>query len=251
MSTHFAATLDRVHIDRSHRDWLLFALTVSSGAVDAISFIALGKVFTAFMTGNLVFLGMGLARNSGAPSISSVLVPMAAFGLGVYLATLIVTPPQNVADGAKEAARPVWAGRVTYALGISLLPHLGFVALWIANGGSPTGGTTLALLALWALAMGMQSAAVRWLDVGGIFTTAATATFIFLFGDFASRPLSGEERRRLSGVLVSLIIGATAGTRLLIDAPTFAPVLPFVVTIVVVAVAAKAFSDRANSHGLS
>jgi len=40
------------------RDRLLYALTVSSGAIDAISFIALGKVFTAFMTGNIAFLGL-------------------------------------------------------------------------------------------------------------------------------------------------------------------------------------------------
>lgn len=40
------------------RDLLLMALTFSSGAIDAISYLALGKVFTAFMTGNLVFLGL-------------------------------------------------------------------------------------------------------------------------------------------------------------------------------------------------
>jgi uncharacterized membrane protein YoaK (UPF0700 family) len=39
------------------RDLLLMALTFSSGAIDAISYLALGKVFTAFMTGNIVFLG--------------------------------------------------------------------------------------------------------------------------------------------------------------------------------------------------
>jgi uncharacterized membrane protein YoaK (UPF0700 family) len=65
MSTHSLATTAQVHSDRSIRDWLLFALTVSSGAVDAISFLALGKVFTAFMTGNLAFLGMGIAGHAG------------------------------------------------------------------------------------------------------------------------------------------------------------------------------------------
>jgi len=55
--------------------------------------------------------------------------------------------------------------------------------------------------------MGMQSAAVRNLNVGGIFTTAATATFIFLFGAVANGvPLTGDERRRMRGVLVSLAI---------------------------------------------
>jgi hypothetical protein len=66
---------------------------------------------------------------------------------------------------------------------------------------------------------------------------------IFLFGSFARRPLTREEQRRLSGVLVSLVLGATAGARLLIDARTYAPLLPFVITIVVVAIAAKAFGD--------
>jgi uncharacterized membrane protein YoaK (UPF0700 family) len=143
----------------------------------------------------------------------------------------------------------VWPLRVTHALAVSLLPHLGFIVLWIAIGGGPAGCATLGLLAAWGLAMGMQSAAVRRLDVGGVFTTAATATFIFLFGSFARRPLTGEELRRLSGVLVSLVIGATAGARLLIDARAYAPLLPFVITIVVVAIAAKAFGDRDNSHG--
>jgi hypothetical protein len=73
-----------------------------------------------------------------------------------------------------------------------------------------------------------------------VFTTAATATFIFLAGSFARRPLSGEERRRLSGVLVSLIVGGTAGAYLLIHAPAYAPVLPLVITIAVVATAARA-----------
>jgi uncharacterized membrane protein YoaK (UPF0700 family) len=172
MSTHSMATIDRVHSDRSHRDWLLFALTVSSGAVDAISFLALGRVFTAFMTGNLVFLGMGIARHPLAPSIIAVLASMAGFGLGIYLATLIVTPRQTATNEDKQIVHVVWPLRVTYALAVSLLPQLGFVVLWIAIGGSPTGSVTLGLLAAWALAMGMQSAAVRGLEVGGVFTTA-------------------------------------------------------------------------------
>ena len=49
------------------------------------------------------------------------------------------------------------------------------------------------LLAVWALAMGNQSAAVRQLNVGGIFTTAATATVIFLAGDWANgKPLTSR-----------------------------------------------------------
>jgi len=52
------------------RDLLLGALTASSGAVDAMSFLGLGKVFSAFMTGNIAFLGFRVAGagGPGAPS---------------------------------------------------------------------------------------------------------------------------------------------------------------------------------------
>jgi uncharacterized membrane protein YoaK (UPF0700 family) len=141
MSTNFATMEDRVRSDRSFRDWLLFMLTVSSGAVDTISFLALGKVFTAFMTGNLAFLGMGIAGSAGAPSSVAVLVSMAGFAAGIYLATLIITPKRTATDD-DELAGVVWQPRITGALALSLLPHLGVVLLWIATGGSPSGGAT-------------------------------------------------------------------------------------------------------------
>ena len=46
---------------------LLVLLTVVTGLVDAVSFISLGRVFVANMTGNVVFLGFALA---GAPGLS-------------------------------------------------------------------------------------------------------------------------------------------------------------------------------------
>ena len=99
------------------RNNLLNALTISSGAVDAISFLALGKVFTAFMTGNVAFLGMGIAGNAGAPRIVSVLASMAGFAVGVFLATKIVrqhAPKDGAGDWhrmAGNARRSLLASR--------------------------------------------------------------------------------------------------------------------------------------------
>jgi uncharacterized membrane protein YoaK (UPF0700 family) len=227
------------------RDWLLAALTVSSGAADAISFLALGKIFTAFMTGNFAFLGMGLAGHPGAPRVVSVLASMAGFAGGVYLGTKIIKRSSQSAVHAGGQAGVVWPRVTTFALGISLLPHLCFLVIWLAASGRPGDNLIPVLLAVWALAMGNQSAAARQLNVGGIFTTAATATFIFLAGDWAyNRSLTSEEHSRLRGVLVSLVIGATAGSLLHIHAPVYAPVLPFVITLGVVGIAARAFRDR-------
>lgn len=236
------------------RNWLLDALTVSSGASDAISFLALGKVFSAFMTGNIAFLGMAIASTTTGSTIYGVAPPrilwmlaaMAGFAGGIYLATKIVSSSRQPAT--HEGGHPnggVWPQRTTLALGLSLLAHLCFVLIWFATSAHPGDNVIPVLLATWALAMGMQSAAVRNLNVGGIFTTAATATFIFLFGAVANGvPITGDERRRMRGVLLSLAIGATLGGLLLIHAPIYAPVLPFVITIGVVVTAAKVFRYR-------
>jgi uncharacterized membrane protein YoaK (UPF0700 family) len=217
------------------RDLLLNALTISSGAVDAISFVALGRVFTAFMTGNIAFLGLRVAGAITAPGIVAILTSMAAFAVGVYLSTRIVKPSQGSG---------VWSNRVTAALGASLIPHAIFPAIWLASNGRPSVDVSHVLLGLWGLAMGMQSAAVRRLHVEGVFTTAATATIIFLAGDLTNWSATAAERRRLAGVLVSLFIGATAGGVLLVHAPLYAPVLPFVMTVAVVSTAAIVLRER-------
>src|ERR1700726_2141789 len=89
MHTELVATVQDRAVELKVRDLLLNALTISSGAVDAISFLALGKVFSAFMTGNVAFLGLRVA-GAPAPHLGSILSSMVAFVVGVYLSTRIV-----------------------------------------------------------------------------------------------------------------------------------------------------------------
>lgn len=215
------------------RNRLLDTLTVSSGAVDSISFLGLGKVFTALMTGNFVFLGMGIAGHH-FKSILSILTSMVAFATGVYLGTRIA-PPGNQKNGV------IWSPQATLALGVSLLGHLCFVVVWVATSGQPGTGAVRFLLVAWALTMGVQSAAVRTLHVAGVYTTVATGTFIVLASNLANLRLTRGDCSQLPYILISLIIGATAGAYLLFHAPIFAPMLPFIITIGVVATAAIAF----------
>jgi uncharacterized membrane protein YoaK (UPF0700 family) len=233
MST-IAATTGSIERQISHvgvRNWLFDALTVSSGSIDSISFLGLGKVFTAFMTGNVAFLGMGIAGNP-VPRIVSVLASMLAFAVGVYLAT-------SITSRGEQKSGVIWSPRTTFILGVSLLAHLCFVAIWFANSGRPSASAFPILLAVWALAMGLQSGAVRKLHVEGIFTTAATGTLMVLAADVVNWNMTRDERRRARGVLISLFIGATAGAYLFFHAPIFAPVLPLVVTAGVVLTAAS------------
>src|SRR5712671_4598866 len=229
MQTEVVTKINKQAVEVIIRDLLLNALTVSSGAIDAISFLALGKVFSAFMTGNIAFLGLRVAGASHAPGGVAILVSMAAFAVGVYLSTRVVKPSEGSG---------MWPQRMTVALGISLVAHAVFLVVWFVSNGQPSVDVAHVLLGSWAFAMGMQSAAVRTLHVDGVFTTAATATIIYLAVDLTNWSATVAERRRLAGVLVSLFIGATAAGLLLVHAHIYAPVLPFVITVVAVATAA-------------
>jgi uncharacterized membrane protein YoaK (UPF0700 family) len=217
------------------RNRLLLLLTFSSGAVDAICFLALGKVFTAFMTGNFVFLGLRIGGAPG-PHLSSVLIAMGAFAAGVLLATRLV---------ARTRGAGVWPRRVTLVLGLSVIAHLAFLALWLTVGGRPSLSSANSLLGISALAMGLQTAAVFSLGLQGVFTTAATATFTVLSGDTAQWATTEPERHRLAALLAALVCGAISGGLLIVHARTFAPVLPFVASTMVVAAASR--FDRRES----
>jgi uncharacterized membrane protein YoaK (UPF0700 family) len=60
---------------------LLVALTLVTGLVDAFSYLVLGHVFVANMTGNVVFLAFALAGVPGFSILAS-LVALASFVLG-------------------------------------------------------------------------------------------------------------------------------------------------------------------------
>lgn len=72
--------------DRSHGPlpMILVCLTVVTGLVDAFSHLTLGHVFLANMTGNVVFLGFGLAGVGGISIVAS-LFAVLAFALGATL----------------------------------------------------------------------------------------------------------------------------------------------------------------------
>src|SRR3954464_14879844 len=112
------------------RDLLLAGLTFSSGAVDAIVFLALGKVFTAFQTGNLVFLGIALA-DAGGPDVTRAAGSLAVFAAGVLVGARLVR-------SAKDPG--VWPAEVSLTLSVACLAQIVFAVVWIASDGRPGAG---------------------------------------------------------------------------------------------------------------
>jgi hypothetical protein len=87
---------------------LLVALTVVTGLVDAFSYLTLGHVFTANVTGNIVFLGFALA---GAPgfSVAASLTAYASFAAGSVLGGRLAVVFSATASGCSAwQRRPRW-----------------------------------------------------------------------------------------------------------------------------------------------
>jgi uncharacterized membrane protein YoaK (UPF0700 family) len=209
---------------QSVRDLLLVALTVASGAVDAISYFGLGKIFSAFMTGNLVFLGFGFAEIQG-PDVVPVIVALSMFTAGAYLGLRFTTLRSNESG--------LWPPAVTALLVLVAIFEASFLVVWLSTAGYPSTEVADVLIVLFSLAMGIQTAAVRSLGVQGIFTTAGTFTLVAFAGTFAGSR-SRDETPRLAGVLLGLVAGAVAGGLLFLHARSYAPALPLVITVLVI-----------------
>jgi hypothetical protein len=70
---------------------LLVVMTVVTGVVDAVSYLALGHVFVANMTGNVVFLGFALA-GAGGLSVPASLVALAGALLVIHVDIALPLP---------------------------------------------------------------------------------------------------------------------------------------------------------------
>jgi uncharacterized membrane protein YoaK (UPF0700 family) len=216
-------------------------MAFASGGYEAICFLSFGKVFTAFQTGNIVFLGLGLAgtRPPLGPVPLTVVVSLAAFAAGAMVVMRVLKSFDGDQELDDDQVFQVWPGSVSVALGIALVVQAGFLVVWLAV--PPSGLVTNVLIGLNAFAMGMQMNAVRSLHVPGISTTAATATFISLASGLATWSHTAPAVRRLTGVLVATVFGALVGDWMLGHAHAEAPVVPLLVIAVVVAVALVAF----------
>ncbi|MBV1852908.1 YoaK family protein [Catellatospora tritici] len=177
---------------------MLLALTVVSGLVDAFSYLTMGHVFVANMTGNVVFFGFALAGVGGI-SVRSSLVAIAAFVAGAA-----------IGGRAAREARPHRGLLVAAACSIQAVVFA-VSAIIVTRTTMRSEGVTLALIALLAVAMGGQNAVVGRLGVPDLTTTVLTRTMTGLFAE--PSPMAVRLRRLAS--VVALMIGAWAGGMLL------------------------------------
>jgi uncharacterized membrane protein YoaK (UPF0700 family) len=146
------------------RDVLLTLVTVTAGCVDAISYLGLGHVFTANMTGNTALLGLAIAQANITGVLRSFLA-LVGFVVGAAIGAVIV--------GRGEAEQATWPLTVTVALTVECLA-LGVFAVGSRGAEGSTGGELYALIAVAAIAMGIQHTAARRLHLSNMNSTTIT-----------------------------------------------------------------------------
>jgi len=202
-------------------------LTGAAGYVDAISYLALGRVFTANMTGNTVLLGLALVQADGGAVVRTALA-LGAFVAGAAVGAWLVHRSERPAH---------WPRGVTIALGVECVL---LAALAADRSSMFVGRVTLA-----ALAMGMQSAAARRLDVFGIATTFVTGTLTSLVSLVARHGVgpaaTGHGKRMLATAWAVYVLGAMAAGGLMQAVPTATFLVPVVIVLAVTAMAATRY----------
>lgn len=207
----------------------LMALTAVTGLVDAVSFLGLGHVFTANMTGNVVFLGFAAA---GAPGLS---VARSLASLIAFLFGALVGGRLGVAMAG--APRRRWLVTVA-AAEAALLFAAALAALGFDIASATPASRLYAVIILTAVAMGLRNATVRRLAVPDMTTTVLTLTLTGLAADSSA---AGGNNTRLGRRVASALLmfgGAVFGALLL----RHGLALPLVVSGVCVLAATAAYA---------
>lgn len=197
------------------RDRLVVLLAALSGATDAIGLIALGGSFTSVMTGNMVLVGVAIGSKD-ASALGITLTAIGGYVLGVFIGGRVAGEP-------RPGDTP-WPPAVTRALLVEFAAFAVFAIGWWALSGAPPEAWLAPLLALNAIALGVQSSAIIRFGVTGLSTTYMTGTLTAVITRLAARhPLNSIGRS--GAVLAGLIGGAAAGAVVDVAAPLAVPAL--------------------------
>lgn len=194
----------------------LAILTVASGCLDVSAFSRLGGAFASVMTSNLVFLAVAAAKTDATLAVHSA-AAVAGYVLGVAAGSALAPPSGN---DDRLGTR-----RLSILLATECALLTGVAAWWIALDGRPTNPQQIALLAVAALAMGLQSAAARELGNPAAGTTYLTGTLTGVVSALATRSRPDPVALVCLG---ALLLGAGIAAGLLQAAPATAVLPPAV-----------------------
>lgn len=202
---------------------LLVGLTMTTGLVDAISLLGLGGVFTANMTGNVVFLGFASAGTPGF-SVSRSAAALASFLVGALVAGRLGT-------SLKSGTRRRWLLSATSVEAVMLIVA-GLIATDYDRATLAPAERLYMLIVLLGLAMGLRNATVRQLGVPDLTTTVLTLALTGLAADSSLAGRSNPRWGRRIASVAAIFVGAAIGAAL-VNAMGLVVPLEFTAAIVI------------------
>src|SRR5258706_3336364 len=180
----------------------LLGMTAVTGLVDAVSFLSLGRVFTANMTGNVVILAFATARVPGL-AIAHYLAALLSFLVGAIFGGRIMA--RAGADSQIRFAAQAFVLEVVF-LAVASFCSIGYRSDLLKHSFQP-----FALIALTALAMGTRNAAVRKLAIPDLTTTVLTLTITGIGADSSIANGNNPRLARRVESVVAMFLGAALG----------------------------------------
>ncbi len=209
---------------------LLVAMTLVTGLVDAFSYLVLGHVFVANMTGNVVFLAFALA---GAPgfSITASLVALCSFMLG------------SLGGGWLGSRLGQHRGRLLSAASAAQTLLLTASAVIAALSANPMRASfSYSLIVMLGIAMGLQNATARKLAVPDLTTTVLTLTIVGTVADSHIAGGSGSRAGRRLIAVAAMLLGALVGGVLILHVSIAVPLVIALIVTASITVATHLFS---------
>jgi len=177
----------------------LLILTASTGCIDAVSYLALDKVFTGNMTGNVLFIGFSVVHAGTAPLLNNT-IALLGFALGSIVGGRVVG--QKSPNGLPQSSRGILIAGALVMIALAtywaIVQTLAFPAL-------------LTVTALLALIMGAQVSAVKPVGNSDVTTIVVTNTLANLARDSRLAGGTGKNWFPRLAALVAMGSGAAIG----------------------------------------
>jgi uncharacterized membrane protein YoaK (UPF0700 family) len=208
----------------------LLLLTFATGIVDAVSVLALGHVFVANMTGNVIFLGFWFVPHSGVDMTAAV-VAFASFVVGTVLGGRLA---RHIDSEVRLWLTVALSAEVVVLVALSILAGTGLL--------NYHDNSKLILIAGLAMTFGSQNATARQFGIQELSTTVLTSTIVGLGFDSRLAGGSGHREKLRYSVVATMCAGAVVGATM--TRFTVAPVIALAAVLVAVAAAIFRFGPR-------
>jgi uncharacterized membrane protein YoaK (UPF0700 family) len=198
----------------------LYMISSTCGLVDAVCFLALGGVFAEMMTGNLLLMSLSIGTGSTIGQSARYIPAILAFSLGALLGGRLLRGPQKFQER-----------RIGFAVEwVLILTATALTWLCQPDDQNLAGSVVVAML---AMAMGIQNAMVRVHGVPDLATNVMTMTFTAILADCTvAGGTNPNWRRRVASVGLFTMSAAIGGLLL-----RFGTVWPLVLTSIVFSLA--------------